>query len=127
VQDEGIFSLIYKPNNPKEWFSDEAILESNPLMQIINENYEDIKKMRDKAVITPSERSNYLTKHLNIFIDGDVAEQFVTIDQLREGRLKENEINWKGKEVYVGVDMSTTNDNTSIAMVHYDAQTQTFY
>ena len=35
VQDEGIFSLIYKPNNPKEWFSDEAILESNPLMQIM--------------------------------------------------------------------------------------------
>lgn len=127
VEDESLFSLIYKPTNPKEWFEDKAILEANPLMQVIEENYIDLKKMRDKAVITPSERGNYLTKHLNIFIDGDVAEQFVTIDQLREGRLKENEINWKGKEVYVGVDMSTTNDNTSIAMVHYDAETQTFY
>lgn len=126
-ENEKLFSLIYKPNNPKEWYSDEAILEANPLMQEIEENYNDIKEKRDRAVVTPSERSNYLTKHLNIFIDGDVAEQFVTIDQLREGRLKENEIDWKGKEVYVGVDMSTTNDNTSIAMVHYDAATQTFY
>jgi len=124
---EKIFSLIYKPNNPKEWYTDEAILEANPLMQEIEENFEDIKEKRDIAVLTPSERSNYLTKHLNIFIDGDVAEQYVTIDELRKGRVKEKEINWRGKEVYIGVDMSVTNDNTSIAMVHYDAENDAFY
>ena len=124
-KNEKIFSLIYKPNNPKEWYTDEAILEANPLMQEIQENYDDLKEKRDMAVVTPSERSNYLTKHLNIFIDGDVAEQFVTIDELRKGKVEE--IDWKGKEVYIGVDMSVTNDNTSIAMVHYDAKTDSFY
>lgn len=127
TEDDSLFSLIYKPTDPKNWFEDKAILETNPLMQDVEENYEDIKKMRDRAVITPSERSNFLTKHLNIFIDGDVTEQFVTIDELRKGRVKEKEIDWKGKEVYVGVDMSVTNDNTSVAMVHYDAENDTFY
>ena len=27
-ENEELFSLIYKPNNPKEWYSDEAILRS---------------------------------------------------------------------------------------------------
>ena len=126
-ENDKIFSLLYKPTNTKEWFTDQAILEANPLMQVIEENYEDLKEKRDKAVDTPSARGNYLTKHLNIFIDGDEAEQFVSIDELRKGRVKKNEIDWKGKEVYIGVDMSVTNDNTSIAMVHYDAATDSFY
>lgn len=127
IHDESIFSMVYKPSDPKNWFEDKAILETNPLAQLIEENFDDIKKIRDRAVESPSERSNYMTKHLNIFIDGDVTEQFVSIDDLQKGKLKEDQIDWKGKEVYIGVDMSMTTDNTSISMVHYDPVQDAFF
>ena len=127
IEDEGLFSLLYQPSDPKNWFEDKAILETNPLAQIIEENFIDIKKIRDKAIESPSERSNYMTKHLNIFIDGDTTETFVSLDDLRKGKLPENSIDWRGKEVYIGVDLSQSDDNTSVSMVHYDAATDTFY
>ena len=127
IEDEGLFSLLYQPSEPKNWFEDKAILETNPLAQIIEENFIDIKKIRDKAIESPSERSNYMTKHLNIFVDGDTTETFVSLDDLRKGKIPERNFDWRNKEVYIGVDMSQSDDNTSVAMVHYDAATDTFY
>lgn len=127
IDDESLFSLLYQPSEPKNWFEDKAILETNPLAQLIEENFIDIKKIRDKAIESPSERSNYMTKHLNIFVDGDTAENFVSMDDLQKCKSKEGDFDWRGKEVYVGVDMSQTEDNTSIAMVHYDAASDTLY
>ena len=127
IEDEGLFSLLYQPSEPKNWFEDKAILETNPLAQIIEENFIDIKKIRDKAIESPSERSNYMTKHLNIFVDGDTTETFVSLDDLRKGKIPERSFDWRNKEVYIGVDMSQSDDNTSVAMVHYDAATDTFY
>ena len=126
-KDEELFSLLYQPSEPKNWFDDKAILETNPLAQIIEENFIDIKKIRDKAIESPSERSNYMTKHLNIFVDGDTTETFISLDDLRKGKIPERSFDWRDKEVYIGVDMSQSDDNTSVAMVHYDAATDTFY
>lgn len=125
IEDETLFSMLYTPSDPKNWFEDKAILETNPLAQTIDENFNDIKKLRDRALESPSERQDYMTKHLNIFVDGDIAEQFVSMDELQPNKV--SDINWKGKEVYVGVDMSTTTDNTSISMVHYDPEKDKFY
>ena len=120
IEDETIFALLYKPDNMKNWTSDIALLQANPLAIELPENLKELKKKRKKAIEMLSARTNFKTKHLNIFVDGDVAEVYVAGDDLQRCRTKLNSYKWYGKEVYVGVDLSQTTDNTAISMVTYD-------
>ena len=73
----------------------------------------------------PSAKKNFLTKHMNIFVDGDDTEVYIPMDDLRKCRLEE-EYDWYGKDVYVGVDLAQTSDNTAISMVAYDSYLRKF-
>jgi len=119
VEDETLFALLYKPDDPEDWLSDEALLQANPLVFDLPENLEQLKKQRKKAVEIPSEQQNFKTKHMNIFVDGDISEVYVSTEDLR--KCKVESYNWRGRDVYIGVDLSQTNDNTAVAMVTYDA------
>lgn len=125
IDDDKVFALIYKPDNPKEWHTDEAMYQANPILYSVPENYEILDDERKKSDDMPSKKSNYLTKHLNIFVDGDVNENYVNIDDMQKNKI--DEFDWRGKEVYIGVDLAETIDNTAVSMVHYDPSTEKFY
>lgn len=126
IEDETLFALLYKPDNQKEWMTDKAIYEANPLCYDVPENYDYLVKKRSMSLEMPSAKSNFLTKHLNIFVDGDIEEAYVNIDDLKVGKLEED-YDWYGKEVYIGLDLAETVDNTAASMVHYDASEDKFY
>lgn len=127
IQDDKTFALLYKPDNPKEWMSEEALYQANPILYDVPENYEMLDDERTMATEMPSKKSNFLTKHLNIFIDGDIEESFVTIDDLRQGKIVEEDFDWDGREVYLGIDLAETVDNTAVSMVYYDNDEDKFY
>lgn len=127
IQDDKTFALLYKPDNPKEWMSEEALYQANPILYDVPENYEMLDDERTMATEMPSKKSNFLTKHLNIFIDGDIEESFVTIDDLRQGKVAEEDFDWDGREVYLGIDLAETVDNTAVSMVYYDNDEDKFY
>lgn len=127
IQDDKTFALLYKPDNPKEWMSEEALYQANPILYDVPENYEMLDDERTMATEMPSKKSNFLTKHLNIFIDGDIEESFVTIDDLRQGKIAEEDFDWNGREVYLGIDLAETVDNTAVSMVYYDNDKDKFY
>jgi phage terminase large subunit-like protein len=118
IQDETLFALLYKPDNPENWLSDEALIQANPLALDLPENLEQLKKQRAKAVEIPSEQQNFKTKHMNIFVDGDITEIYVSTEDLRKCKIESYD--WHGKDVYIGVDLSQTTDNTAVSMVTYD-------
>ena len=120
IEDDTLFALLYKPDDMKDWLSDTALLQANPLAIEIPENYEELEKMRKRAIEFTSAQTNFKTKHLNIFVDGAITEMYVAADDLRKCKTKANSYNWKGKEVYIGVDLSQTTDNTAISMVTFD-------
>lgn len=126
IDDETVFSLLYKPDDPKDWMSDVSLIQANPLAIEVPENLEYLKKQRKTAMEMPSSRKNFLTKHMNIFVDGDDAEVYISTDDLQKCRLEEP-YDWYGKDVYVGVDLAVSNDNVGVAMVHYDKDEQKFY
>lgn len=125
LEDESTFALLYKPDDPKDWMSDKSLIEANPLIVDIPENYEYLVKQRKHAIAMPSSRKNFLTKHMNIFVDGDDAEVYVNSDDLKKCRMEE--FDWRGREVYVGVDMALSTDNVGVTMVNYDFEEQKFY
>ncbi|PHD69874.1 terminase large subunit [Bacillus toyonensis] len=124
ITDETLFALLYKPDNMKDWTSDEALLQANPLAIELPENLDELKKKRDKAIAMPSAQTNFKTKHLNIFVDGDIAEVYVSTDDLRKGKI--SKFDWEGRKVHIGVDLSQSNDNTAVSMVTYDEKNDKF-
>lgn len=113
------FALLYEPDDPKGWEHDDLTLrQANPVSLEIPEIWEDLKKKRAYAIAVESARENFVTKHCNIIYQGAGTETYVDVGELQQCRVME--IDWRGREVYLGLDLSQSVDNTSVAMVSVD-------
>ena len=115
------FSLLYEPDDSllvnDQWKTNDLVIyQSNPVA-VKNKNiFRAVKDMRTMAVLYENKRENYLCKHNNIKYKGLGVEGYVEITKVRECRIEENLDFWRGKKVYIGLDLSQTNDNTAVAM-----------
>ena len=118
-KDETRFSLLYEPDKTKDWETDDMILkQSNPVAIEIPEIWDDLVKKRAYAIAVESARENFVTKHCNIIYQGTGTETYIDVKDLQE--CKQAKIDWRGRVVYVGLDLSESNDNTSVSMVTVD-------
>lgn len=114
--DETVFALLYEPDDPKNWTTDDLILkQSNPVSLEVPEIWEDLLKKRARAIAIESARENFLTKHCNIIYQGAGTESFIDINEVLQ--CKVSSIDWKDRDVYIGVDLAMTNDNCAVAML----------
>lgn len=119
IEDETRFSLLYEPDETKKWTDDDLIMrQANPVSLEIPEIWEDLKKKRAYAIAVESARENFLTKHCNIIYQGAGTETYIDVNDVQA--CKVSHIDWEGRTVYLGLDLSETNDNTSVAMVGVD-------
>lgn len=124
IDDEALFCLLYEPDDPKNWASDEALAQANPLAVVLKDNWDYLLKQRDIAIEMPEKRKNFLTKHMNIFVDGDETEVYIPIKDVQECMIKDYD--WTGRDVYLGVDLAQTTDNCAVAMVTYDEELESY-
>jgi phage terminase large subunit-like protein len=118
-KDETRFSLLYEPDKTKGWEKDDLILQqSNPVALEIPEIWDDLVKKRAYAIAVESARENFVTKHCNIIYQGVGTETYIDVKDVQE--CKVSKIDWKGRIVYLGLDLSQSDDNTSVAMVSVD-------
>ena len=119
IKDETRFALLYEPDNPKNWENDDLVLkQSNPVALEIPEIWEDLLKKRAYAIAVESARENFVTKHCNIIYSGSNSETYIQVSDVQ--KCKVSNIDWNGRVVYLGLDLSQTNDNTAIGMVSVD-------
>ena len=116
------FSLLYEPDDDlltnDQWMTNDLVIyQSNPVAVSHEYIFNAIKDMRTMAILYENKRENYLCKHNNIKYKGLGVEGYIPIDKVRECRIKEDLNFWKGKRVWVGLDLSQTDDNTAVAMV----------
>ena len=118
-KDETIFALLYEPDTKKGWETNDLIMQqANPVALEIPEIWEDLVKKRAKAIAIESSRENFVTKHCNIIYTGKDTESFVNITDVQACKVAN--IDWNGRVVYVGLDLSQTDDNTSVSMIALD-------
>lgn len=119
VEDEKVFALLYEPDNKKDWATDDSILaHANPLALEIDEIMEDLVQKRQRAIEVESARENFITKHCNIIYQGLGTESYIDINKVKA--CKVDNIDWNGREVWLGVDLAQTNDNCAVAMAGLD-------
>lgn len=119
IKDEARFSLLYEPDKTEGWETDDLILkQANPVSLEIPEIWEDLLKKRAYAVAVESARENFVTKHCNIIYQGVGTETYIDVKDVQACKVAK--IDWKGKVAYIGLDLSESNDNTSVGMVSVD-------
>lgn len=119
IKDETRFSLLYEPDSKVGWENDDLILQqANPVALEIPEIWQDLLKKRSQAIAMESKRENFVTKHCNIIYQGVGTETYIDTSDVQ--KCKVANLDWSGRVIYVGVDLSETNDNTSVSIVSVD-------
>lgn len=121
-EDKRTFALLYEPDDEiaKEWeTNDLSIYQANPVAVNNPEMFDSLKKGRALAVMYENKRENYLCKHLNIKYKGLGAEGYVDVLKVRECKRERDPEFWRGKRVYLGLDLALSGDNVAVAMVCY--------
>ena len=118
-KDDTRFSLLYEPDKVKGWETDDLVMQQgNPVALEIPEIWEDLVKKRAYAIAVESARENFVTKHCNIIYQGVGTETYIDVKDVQACKVAG--INWAGHVVYLGLDLSESNDNTSVSMVAVD-------
>lgn len=118
------FSLLYEPDDEflidEQWQTEDMILyQANPVAVNLPHVFESLKTMRAYAVLYENKRENYLCKHNNIMFKSLGTEGYVDITTVRECACPTDKTFWKGKRVFIGLDLSLSDDNTTVAMATY--------
>lgn len=118
------FALLYEPDDEYKvgdaWKTEDlAIFQSNPVAYSNPHVLEAIKEKREDAILYENKRENFLCKHLNIKYKGLGVFGYVEITKVRLCLEEVEDSFWQGKDVYLGLDLSQTDDNTSVAMLTY--------
>ena len=119
------FSLLYEPDDYLKigdtWQTDDtAIFHSNPVAVDHQYIFDDLIEKRQIAIMYENKRENYLCKHNNIQYKGLGVEGYIDVTLVRECAVAEDLSFWKGRRVFLGVDLSQSDDNTAVAMVTFD-------
>lgn len=118
------FSLLYEPDDEflqnDLWQTEDLVIyQSNPVAVGNRDILEDLKEKREDAILYENKKENFLCKHCNIMYKGLGTEGYIDIMKVRECCIAPDKDFWKGKRVWLGLDLSQTDDNTAVAMVTY--------
>lgn len=132
LQTGKVFALLYEPDDEFKtgdaWqSSDTAIYQANPVAYAHEYIMDDLRGKRQAAINYENKRENFLCKHLNILYKGLGVEGYVDISKVRLCKAPEDASFWSGRQVYIGLDLSQTDDNTSVAMATYDVENELIY
>lgn len=122
------FALLYEPDDDlltgEQWQTNDLVIyQSNPVAVDYEYIFDDLCEKRATAVLYESKRENFLCKHCNIRYKGLGVEGFVDITLVRECRKEEDLDFWRNRRVWLGLDLSQTEDNTAVAMVTFEDDT----
>ena len=122
------FALLYEPDDDlltgEQWQTNDLVIyQSNPVAVDYEYIFDDLCEKRAIAVLYESKRENFLCKHCNIRYKGLGVEGFVDITLVRECRKEEDLDFWRGRRVWLGLDLSQTEDNTAVAMATFEDDT----
>ena len=116
--------MLYEPDDELQqndlWQTEDLVIyQSNPVAVNNEDVFENLLEKREDAILYANKRENYLCKHNNIMYKGLGTEGYIDIMKVRECCIEANKAFWRGKRVWLGLDLSQTDDNTAVAMLTY--------
>ena len=122
IDNRRYFSLLYEPDQEYQsgdiWMTEDLVIyQSNPVAVTHKYVFENIVEKRTMAILYENKRENYLCKHNNIRYKGLGVEGFIDITKVRSCKVENDVSWWRGKRVWIGLDLSMSDDNTAVTWV----------
>lgn len=114
------FALLFEPDEEikNDWQEDDnVLLQANPVAVGNPDLMDTLRDMRALAVLYENKRENFLCKHCNIQYSGIGSEGYIDQMALQKCQAADDPEFWRGRDAYLGLDLSQTEDNTALAMV----------
>ena len=106
--DDSYFGMIYTLDEGDDWSDPEMWAKANPLYGV-SCNPDDIERKCRKAQQMASATNNFLTKHLNVWVNAGTAWMNMRAwDQCADHNLQITD--FAGEDCHVGLDLATKND-----------------
>ena len=116
------FGMIYEldeedieNDGPDGWRNPELWAKSNPLLAEFPIVMDKMKNDFQDALSNPEKMRSFMTKNLNIWLVGDGAKSYLDYKAWQECQV--DKVDFTGKEVVVGIDMSKTTDLTGVTIL----------
>jgi len=115
IEDKGIAGLIFQPDKEDDLNDEIAWKKANPAIGTIT-SMESIRNSYQKAINSASTRTYYqfLTRRVNVFTEEPT--NWLDPFKLNECFTELNIEDYKGREVFIGIDLSVTKDLSAIAL-----------
>ena len=119
--DRRVFSLLYEPDNELQqgdiWQKDDRVLyQANPVAVTHDYIMDELNRKRSAAIFYENKRENFLCKHCNILYKSLGAEGYIDIQKVKKQSRPRNDSWWRGRRVWLGLDLSLSDDNTAVAI-----------
>lgn len=127
------FALLYEPDEDLKmgdiWMTDDRVIyQANPVSVEKPAVFKTLISMRAEAILDENKRENFLCKHCNIQYKGLGVEGYVDVQKVKLCRWTPDSPDWwRGRRVFLGLDLSLTEDNTALSMSTYDPDTEKIF
>jgi len=115
VEDDSLFGIIFTLDPDDDYTDPSTWVKANPALGKI-QDIDDLIIEFNQAKITPSLLNNFLTKNLNLWISNEntwIEEEDLEAVYTEDLKIED----FKGEDCYIGVDLSSTRDLTSFALL----------
>ena len=114
IEDDSLFAMIFQLDkgddisDPKNWYKSNPAMGQTFDIDVLKESY-------NQALFSESQMNNFKTKHLNIFVSQESS--WLPPEIISESRIPFKIEDLYGSDIYLGMDLSSVRDLTSIVGV----------
>lgn len=117
VEDDSFFALIFTLDEGDDWKDEENWIKANPNLGV-SKKLEDMQRLAKKAKEMPTARANFLTKHLNIWVN--TAQSWMNMDKWDKCKSIADDEILTQLPCWIGLDLANKLDVAALVMVFKD-------
>lgn len=124
LENERHFGVIYQLDSDDEVDDEKMWEKANPLLPYSETLLDSLREDYKKAVVNSALMRNFKIKNMNLILDGKGLNKYLSIAAFE--LLQQNDIDFKGKYLFFGLDLSMTTDLCAVSICAYNEVNDTF-
>lgn len=123
IEDNHSFGLLFELDEGDDYTDESNWIKASPLQMTFENGRQFLRGEFKKGLQIEGKMIEFRTKILNQYLGLSKGESYIDLESLRKCKVDE-EIDWYGRDVYLGIDLASSDDNTGVAMLSYDYDTE---
>jgi phage terminase large subunit-like protein len=114
VEDDSYFGIVYTIDDGDDWTDERVWAKANPNLGV-SVSLDDLRAKARFAMQMPSAQSNFLTKHLNVWVNADTSWMDMRSWEACADRTLRLE-DFAGQECFIGMDLAEKHDFAALVL-----------